>query len=48
MGFLEYLGGGGGGSRWFGLVSERGSRGGAEGQMRGQREVIDDDDRGRI
>lgn len=41
----------GGGSRWFGLgVREKGFRGGAEGQMRGQgeieRRVIDDDERG--
>lgn len=35
MWFLEYLGGGGGQVGVFGLVSERGSRGGAEGQDEG-------------
>ena len=37
MGFLAYKRGGGRGLRGFGVVSERGSRGGAEGQMRGFR-----------
>lgn len=44
---LEYMGGGGGDAGVFGVVSERGFRGGAEGQMRGSlggvRRVIDDD-----
>lgn len=33
---LEYMGGGGGDAGVFGVVSERGFRGGAEGQMRGE------------
>lgn len=47
MWFLEYLGGRGQWLRGVGVVSERGFRGGAEGQMRGSlggvRRVIDDD-----